>query len=397
MFTPRIFFLPLLACSTVRAHATDWPHFRGPDRNGISQETNWKAEWKGDIPTAWKAAVGLGYSSTVVSNGRLATAGYADGRDTVSCLDAQNGKLLWAHSYPAELGDRYYEGGTTGVPTFDGDRLYWLSRWGNLKCLEAASGSVVWEVDIAKETGAPVPTWGFTGAPLVSGDLLVVNVGDSGAAVEKASGKLAWKSNAKDSGYSTPLPFGALAIMGSAKGYVAVNARTGEEAWRVRWLTEYGVNAADPVLGDSRMFLSSGYGKGGALFKLEPGKAPEELWKTKSLRTQLNAAVLYQGHLYGVDGDTTQKATLKCLDFTTGEEKWAEPGFGSGGVTVADGHLIALSGIGELMIAPATPAGFKPTARTQIFGPNAWTAPVMANGFVYCRNGRGELVALNLQ
>jgi outer membrane protein assembly factor BamB len=157
------------------------------------------------------------------------------------------------------------------------------------------------------------------------------------------------------------------------------------------------VNAADPVHADGRLFISSGYGKGGALLKLKGNGAPEELWKTKSLKTQLNAAVLHKGYLYGVDGDTTQKAPLKCIDFATGEEKWSEPGFGSGGLTIVDGHILALSGLGEVMIAQASPAEFKTTARTQVFGPKAWTAPVFANGLLYCRNGRGELVVLNLK
>jgi outer membrane protein assembly factor BamB len=142
------------------------------------------------------------------------------------------------------------------------------------------------------------------------------------------------------------------------------------------------------------MFISTGYGKGGALFKLGAG-APEQAWKTKALRTQLNAAVLHDGHLYGADGDTTEKATLKCLDFATGKEAWAEPAFGSGGVVVADGKLIALSGVGELLIAPASPEGFKPITRAQVIAPKCWTVPVLANGFIYCRNFRGQIVALD--
>jgi outer membrane protein assembly factor BamB len=214
--------------------------------------------------------------------------------------------------------------------------------------------------------------------------------------VEKATGKVVWKSAPKDAGYSTPVASGELAILANTENYLAVNMKTGKEAWRFKWLTQYGVNAADPVISGDRVFISSGYGKGGALLKIAGGK-PESLWTTKKLRTQLNAAVLYEGHLYGVDGDTTVKAALKCLDFATGQEKWAEANFGSGGVIVADGKLIALSGVGEVMIAPASPSGFKPTARFQVFGPNSWTAPVLANGFLYCRNNRGELVALNLK
>ena len=144
------------------------------------------------------------------------------------------------------------------------------------------------------------------------------------------------------------------------------------------------------------MFLSTGYGKGGGMFKLGAGE-PEALWKTKKLRTQLNAAVLFKGHLYGADGDTTEKAALRCLEFATGDEKWNQPGFGSGGVIIADGRLIALSGSGELMVAPATPESFKPTARAQLLGGKCWTAPVLANGFVYCRNGRGDVAALDLR
>lgn len=391
----RLFLLSLVAVAS-SAFAEDWPNYRGPEHNGISAEKGWKSDWPGEPPVAWKAEVGLGYSSMVVANGRLATVGHADGKDTVFCFDAISGKPLWAHSYPAELGDKYYEGGTTGTPTFDGDRLYWLSRWGELMCLDAAKGSVVWEKNIAKETGAPIPTWGFTGAVLVHGDLLILNVGEAGTAVEKASGKLVWKSAAKDAGYSTPLPAGDLALIANTENYLAVNMKTGAEAWRFRWLTQYGVNAADPVVSGDRVFISSGYGKGGALLKIGSG-TPEQLWKTKKLRTQLNPAVLYEGHLYGVDGDTTERASLKCLDFNTGDEKWAEPGFGSGGVIVADGKLIALSGFGELMIAPAKPDGFKPTTRTQVFGPKAWTAPVLANGLAYSRNNRGDLVAVDLR
>lgn len=390
------FGLALLGFPAVRAE--DWPNFRGPGHNGVSAEKGWRSEWPGEAPVAWRAQVGLGFSSVVVAKGRAATAGHADGKDTVFCFDAVTGKLLWKHSYPAELGDKFFDGGTTGTPTFDGERLFWLSRWGDLFCFDAATGKVVWEKNIQKETDAPVPMWGFTGAPLVHENLLVLNVGEAGVGLDKADGKIVWKSATKDAGYSTPLPLQRdgkwLGLFGNATNYLAVDLRTGQDAWRFRWVTQYGVNAADPVVSGDRVFISSGYSKGGALLKLG-AEEPEQLWKTKALRTQLNAAVLFDGHLYGVDGDTTDKGALKCLEFSTGAERWSAPGFGSGGVIVADGKLIALSGGGELMIAPADPRGFKPTVRAQVLGPQCWTAPVLANGIIYCRNSRGEITAIN--
>jgi outer membrane protein assembly factor BamB len=395
----RHFVLAMLAAP---AFAEDWPTFRGPARDGVSAEKSWKAEWSADgPPVAWKAEVGLGYSNVVVARGRAATAGHTGGQDTVFCFDAASGKSLWKHSYAAELGDKFFEGGTLGTPTFEGDRLYWLSRWGDLLCLEAKDGKVVWQTNIQKETGAPGPTWGFVGAPLVQENLLVLNVGEAGAAVDKATGKLVWKSAPKDAGYSTPLPVTRdgqkLVVLANAENYVAIEPKSGKEAWRFRWLTQYGVNAADPVLGaDGTMFISTGYGKGGALLKLG-ATAPEQVYKTKVLRTQLNAAVLHDGFLYGADGDTTEKASLKCVELATGKERWAEPNFGNGGLVIADGKLIALSAMGELMIAPASPEGFKPTTRAQVLGPKCWTAPVLANGLVYCRNNKGQVAVLDVR
>lgn len=392
--------LALLGLLAGSAIAADWPHWRGPQRNGVSTETGLADTWPGEGPkVAWKVKVGLGFSSFVVAGGRVFTMGHADEKDTVFCLDADSGKEAWKHSYPAELGDKFFDGGTTGTPTVDGDRVFTLSRWGDAFCFEAVTGKIVWSKNVAEETGAPLPDWGFGGAPLVHGKLLVLSVGEAGLALDKATGTVVWKSAAKEAGYSTPLPLtgsDGLGLVSSGRAYLAVNLLTGKEAWRIKWVTQYGVNAADPIVEGDRMFLSSGYGKGGALFKLGAGE-PEQLWKTKALRTQMNAAVLFQGHLYGVDGDTTEKAALKCVEFATGIDKWAQPNFGSGGGVIADGKLIALSGTGELMVAPASPNGFKPTAQAQVLGGKTWTAPVLANGRILCRNSRGDVVCLDVR
>ncbi|HTD66356.1 MAG TPA: PQQ-binding-like beta-propeller repeat protein [Candidatus Limnocylindria bacterium] len=406
LFYRRALPAAALACALVffpysPARGDDWPHWRGPQRNGISAETNWRDTWPADgPPIAWKAKVGLGFSSFAVAEGRVVTLGHAEGQDTLWCFDAASGKVIWKHSYPSELGDKYFEGGTTGTPTMAGNHVFVLSRWGDMFCFEAATGKVIWSKNVQKETGAPIPDWGFSGAPLVHENLVVLNVGDAGLALDKSTGKIVWQSAQKNAGYSTPLPMQRdgqwLALIGNGTSYVAVHLRDGKEAWRVRWITEYGVNASDPIMDGDRMFICTGYGKGGALFKLGAGE-PEPLWKTKKLRTQMNPAVLFQSHLYGADGDTTERAALKCLDFATGDEKWTHPGFGSGAVIISDGKLVALSGTGELLLAPASPSGFKPIARTQVLGGKCWTAPVLANGRIYCRNSRGDVVSVDVR
>ena len=383
--------------------ADDWPQWRGPERNGSSAEKGWLDAWPaGGPPIAWKAEVGRGLSSIVVAKGRAFTMGNDDNTDGVFCFDAATGRAVWSHKYPSDLGDKYFLGGTAGTPTVDGERVYALGRWGDLHCFEAATGKVVWSKNVVQETGLPAPEWGFGGSPLVLGDLLLLNVGEAGLALDKATGKVAWKSAAKESGYSTPLPFGTdgLVLFSSTKAYIAVDPKTGREAWRAPWVTQYGVNAADPIVDGGRLFLSTGYTKGAALFKMGKGE-PEIAWRSRVLNSQMNAAVRVGAHLYGVDGDQADKAApkaeLKCIELATGEEQWSVSGFGTGAVTAADGRLIALSELGELMVAPVSPERFRPTARAKVLDGRCWTVPVLANGRIYCRNTEGRVVCVDVR
>ncbi len=388
------------------AGAGDWPRWRGPHLNGISDEKGWLDRWPKDgPPIAWRASVGTGFSAVAVRDGRLCTMGNKDDRDTVHCLDAATGKPIWAHSYEAAVGKLSFDGGPTATPTVDGGRVYTLSRWGDLFCLDAATGRVRWSRHLDRDDGMPVPGWGFSGSPLVHDDILLLNAGKAGMAVEKDSGKLVWASDKEEAGYSTPVPLRergrvsppvALALFSSGNAFTAADVRTGKERWRVRWVTRYGVNAADPVIAGDHVVLSSGYNRGAALLKLGAA-APTEVWRNKNLRNQMNPSVLLDGHLYGIDGDTTSDATLRCVELKTGELRWEYEGVGSGALAAADGKLIVLSETGELMVGPASPKGFAPTARAQVLEGKCWTVPVLANGRVYCRSAAGELVCVDLR
>lgn len=395
---PLVFSAFLALAAT--APAADWPHWRGPDHNGISKETGWTADWKAGPPkTLWRANVGIGFASFSVASNRVFTTGHEDGQDTVFCFDAASGKQLWSHSYPADLGDKYYEGGTSATPTISGDHVFHLSRWGDVFCLEAASGKVLWTKNIQRETGARIPDWGYSGSPLVWEDLVILNVGESGVALAKADGKTVWKSSDKDAGYSTPLPAKiggqTCVLLGSGRAYVAVDPRTGARLWDHAWNTSYGVNAADPVVHDGHVFISSGYNKGAALLK--PGSsAPEVVWQSREMRNQMNPSVLVGGHLFGIDGNDGGRAALKCVEFITGKPKWEEKSVDSGSVTVADGKLIVLSETGELIVAEPDPGAFKVISRAKVLSGKCWTVPVLANGRIYCRNAAGDIVCLDV-
>ena len=364
----------LLITFATTTFASDWPVWRGPARDGISAEKLTGTE----VTKLWDAQVGIGFSSFTVADGRVYTTGHADGKDTVFCLDAVSGKPVWKHEYAADLGDKYYEGGTSATPTIEAGKAYHLSRWGDLFCFDAATGKVIWQKNIQKETGADLPDWGYAGSPLVAGSLLIVNVGKSGTAVEKATGKTVWTSDTASSGYCTPYPITlngkAQVVLSSGRAYKGVDPASGSVLWEHTWSTSYGVNAADPILSGTKLFISSGYNKGCALLDLASAE-PTEVWRSRVMRSQFNSCVLIDGHLYGSDGDYDKPNAFKCIDFATGTEKWSEAGVGFCSLmATADGKLIIVSAKGELIIAEANPAKFEPISRTPVLKGRCWSA-----------------------
>lgn len=378
--------------------ALDWPNFRGPDHNGVSRETGWFKEWPRQGPRqAWRAKVGTGFACFAVANGRAYTTGNQNNTDTLFCFDAATGKELWTHSYPCPLDPHYYDGGTSATPTVDGQVVYQLSRRGHLLALDAATGQVHWSMNVAEQTGAKVPEWGFASSPLVWRELLILNVGSAGTAVDKRTGRIVWTSGKGAAGYATAVPRlvdeRAEMVLLAQEQLVGLDPATGRERWSYPWKTRYKVNATDPVILRDKLFIATGYNRGGAVLDLS-GAAPRIVWEGKQMRNHFNACVLVDGFLYGFDGDVGDRGLLKCLDFQTGTVLWAHEGLGTGALTAADGKLIILSERGELLVAEASPKGFHALARAQILGGKCWTAPVLANGRVYCRNSRGDVACV---
>lgn len=385
----------ILAASLFSASALDWYRWRGPDLNGISKEKNWQSEWPEEGPKQlWKANVGQGFSSLAVSKGRVYTTGNSNDVDTVSCLDANTGREIWKRSYDCPLDPKFYEGGTSATPTVDGDHVYAISKRGDLFCLDAAKGKVLWSKSLTNELHVEIPTWGFAGSPLVEGNLLILNVGSAGTALDKKTGRLIWSNGTNVSGYSTPVPFNdgkARAILLCLKEDIgAFRMKDGKELWRYPWKTRYDVNAAQPILSDDKVFVSSGYDHGAMVLKVTDNK-PELVWENKNIRNHINSSVLWNGFVYGPN-----ETELACVDFATGEKKWAEKSFGKGSLMMADAKIIALSDKGELMIVEPTPEKFKAISRSQVIGGKCWSTPVLSNGKIYCRNAKGDIVCVDV-
>jgi len=391
---------------TTHVGADDWPNWRGPHHDGISRERHWGGEWPTCEPKVrWTQEVGTGFSSIAVAKGCAYTMGNRQltvgtskkAHDVVYCLDANNGEVLWTHSYEAPLAPDSYEGGPSATPTVADGRVYTFSKRGKAYCLDANDGTAVWQVDLAAKYGMRAPTWGFAGSPYIYEDLVIYNAGTHGLALHAADGTLAWQTGTGRPGYSTPVPFNVegqdLLILMGEKTFAAIQPQTGNVSWEYPWVTNVEANIPDPVVDGNQVFVSTGYQKGAALFEVAGGQVTR-VWSQKKMQVLLNSPVLWQGYLYGPNDNSK---TLTCVELSTGNIMWTRTGFGNGAVTLADGKLIVLSGTGELSIAEPSPEGYQETGKGVVLTGRCWTVPVLANGKIYARNATGRLVCVELE
>jgi len=378
----------------------DWPCYRGPEHNGISQETDWSSSWGDSGPKVlWKASVGIGFSTTAVADGRVYTMGNSGkdtNTDTVYCFDAQTGRELWKHSYSCPLQPKWYDGGTLSTPTVHAGKVYTLSKMGDSFCLDAKTGKVLWQKQLNKELGFELPTWHFSSSTLIVGDKAVVNVGTSGLAMNKDTGEIVWQSGKGKCGYATPVPFmmdgkPGLAMF-SQVTLIAVNPADGKELWQYPWKTQHEVNAADPIIVGNQVFMASGYNRGCGLIEIAAGQA-KKLWENKVMAMQINSPILRDGYVYGFD-----EAVFKCLKLEDGTQQWQDKSLGKGSLMMsADGRLILTSDKGELVVAKADPTKFDVVARAQALPKGlCWTTPVLTNGRIYVRNTPGDFACLDV-
>jgi len=374
----------------------------GPGADLISAETGWESNWdEGGVPVLWKTNVGVGYCTVSVANGFLFTIGHHAGQETLFCFDAETGEEKWKQTYKAELVDNLHKGGPAATPTVDGEHVFALSRDGRLMSLVAATGDPVWEQSLISTTKAKLPEWGFSSSVVVEGGQLLVESGGL-ASYDRATGKLLWHAGPYKVGYGSP----ALFTYGE-KRYAAglnnqnvqiVDIATGQEVTTSEWLTSYDTNSTTPMVRGDEIFISTGYKRGCELLQFD-GQSLKQLYEQKTMSNHMNNCVLWEGHLYGVHGNShnPSQCALRCIEWKTGQQKWSQRGCGAGSLILSDGKLIVLSDQGVLTLVKASPQKFEELARQEVLSGECWTTPVLANGRIYCRSSDGDLVCLDVK
>ncbi len=390
------------------AMAGDWPQWRGPNRDGVSQETGLLKEWPKDGPKlVWQVdEIGSGYSTPAVVGDRiylLANKGTDD--EFVAALDAKDGSEVWKASLGkvGKPNQRPSYPAARSTPTVDGDVLFAESSNGDLACLERTGGKKVWQRSLPDDFGGHSGQWAYAESPLVDGDTLVCTPGGKEAtilALDKKTGDVIWKCavpQGDDAAYASIV----IAKVGGEKQYVqmlqhqlvGVDAKSGKLLWHYNKAAGNMANIPTPVSGQGYVYGASGGrgGGGGGLVKLassgEDVEAEQVYYSTK-LPTAIGGSVKVGDNLYGTNG-----SVLMCADFATGDIKWTERSIAPASVMYADGMLYLHGENGDVALVEASNDGYHEKGKfTPPNPPNrgmskAWPYPVVANGRLYIRDG----------
>jgi outer membrane protein assembly factor BamB len=400
---------PALLCLTfaTQLQAADWPQFLGPNRNGVSAETNLSTTWSKEGPKIlWQKNVGQGFSGSVVANEKLILFHRVEDKETVECLDAKTGKPIWKFDYVTTYQDDFgFDEGPRATPTIADGKVYTFGAEGALHCLDFASGKKLWNVDCKTTFHSGKGYFGRVCSPLVEGDFVLLNIGgENGAGIvafNKMDGKLVWKATDDEAGYSSPVAATInekrLALFFTRRGLVGLNPKDGKVQFDFFWRSrmDASVNAASPLVIGDLIFLSASYGTGAVLLRAKESSV-EKAWSGDDiLSNHYSTSVHRDGFLYGFHGRQEQGQSLRCVELKTGKVRWSEDNFGAGTVTLAGSQLYILSERGELVQAAASAKEFKVLNRAQIlpFGVRAY--PAVANGNLYARS-KDKLVCASL-
>jgi len=366
-----------VAFSLIASLPAEWPQFRGPDGQGRSQAQGLPLEWSESRNIVWKTEVpGKGWSSPVVSGGRIWLTTAADGGRSLRALsfDLESGRLLRnveVFSLPRVSSIHSKNTHASPTPIVDGERVY--VHFGPLGTAAlTAGGEIVWKTRLRYEPGH-----GPGGSPALKDGLLIISCDGTDrqyvAALDVRDGSVRWTTGRGPSrmAFTTPLVIEhdgrRQVISPGGDRAVSYDLETGRPLW---WIVYRGYSLVPrPVYGHGLVYITSGF-HGPTLFAVRPDGSGDVtgshvVWKT-SRGVPLTPSPLLAGEeLYFV----SDNGIASCLNAKTGEFYWRERlgGNFSASPIFAGGRIYFLSEEGETtVIEPGRE--FKLLARNQIDG-----------------------------
>ncbi len=398
-----VFVIALLSQTSA---AEDWPQFRGPGGQGVSQAKNLPVTWSDTENLVWKTAMpGSGSSSPIALNGRLyltCYSGYGLDQDGGSlddlmlhllCVDGRSGSIVWdkrikaAQPESKAVRDHGYAAQT---PVTDGKHLYvFFGKTGLFKF--DLNGEHIWKTSV----GTKVHGWGSGTSPVLYKNLVIVNASvESGllVAINKETGKKVWGAKGMDSSWNTPhlveTPQGNQELAVTVRKWVlGFDPETGKELWRCEAIPDY---ICPSIVSHNGVVYATGARQSNMVAIRSGGRGDvtntHKLWQAE-VGANVSSPVVHDGHLYWT---SDRSKTAYCLSLDDGSIKYAQSVKGDpyASTLLADGKLYVVTRYNGTLVLAAKPQ-FQQLAHNRLSDKTVFNAsPVVCGGNLILRSNR---------
>lgn len=390
--------------------ADNWPQWRGPKLNGVSQEKNLPTQWTTIENVAWRLDLpGFSVATPVIWENRVFINVPEGDEFYLWCVDKKQGNLLWKRPLrgrKSELRVHPKHDPSSPSPVTDGKNVYVLNALGALHSFDFA-GTEVWTRDLQKDYGQFGLRFGYASSPLLYEDSLYIQViretNDPSyiLRLDRTTGKTLWKIEysgttgikAADS-YSTPTILGngknAELVINGSDQITGHELSTGKELWRIGGLSSQSPPSrivSSPIVADGILYSP---GAGRPLLALRAGgrgNIVESNWLWSSRHSPDIPTPVTDGKYFYIVND---KGIVRCLDAKSGKEIWGphrlKPGEYSASPVLADGKLYITSEEGLTSVVKAGPT-FELLAENDL-NDRCLSSPAISDSQIFIRTAK---------
>jgi outer membrane protein assembly factor BamB len=381
----------LLAQALLAQAATDWPQWRGPNRDGSLAGFVAPSSWPASLKEQWKVAVGVGHSSPLLVDGRVYVFARQGEEEVLRALDAATGKEIWRSGQPIAYemhpAARGHGKGPKSTPVYSQGRIYTFGITGVLSCHEAQTGKLRWRKEFSKEYPNTSPLYGTAMSPVVTDGLVIAHVGghDRGAltAFDAETGAVRWAYTADGPAYASPI---VLTLLGTRqvvtftqKELVGVATANGNLLWKLPAKSAYDTNAVTPIAyKDMLIFSREDQGITAVRLVRQGGQlAPQEVWNNRENELYMNSPVLQGNLLFGMS--VRRKGQFFAIDADTGKTLWQSAGRMGENVALLNAGqvLLLLTNEAKLIVLSTTAKEYKPLAEYTVAQSETWAHPLV--------------------
>jgi len=385
--------------------AAQWPQWRGPERNGLVSAAAtpvWPAAWK----RAWRVEVGEGYSSPIVSGGRVFVHGRKDPEEIVTAIDLATGKVAWQQKYASPFNKNQYATsmakGPHSTPLAIGDKVITVGGTGIVSAWTAQTGALAWRKDYSPSVDLSKLFTGTASSPLNEGGLAIVQVGSDThggriIALDPQTGTERWTWKGKGPGYASPVAFtigGIRQIVAMTEGSVeGLDAKTGAALWSAPFPDEWHENIVTPIWTGTHLIVS-GTRAGTQAYTLKQSAGHWQAapaWKNADVAMYMSTPVLADGVLYGLS--SKKRGQIVAVDGASGTLKWATEGRAAdhASILLTPAHVVVLTTGGELVLVKRSAAKYEEERRYSVADSATWAVPIVTKDALVVRDASGVI------